>query len=155
MTGPVPDERTSLLRELDGIAAQLAGLDLHDPAACQRALTARVPAATLARVRALLEAGIAAGWLVPKENGGIRFGRVAKDLRGFTVDAVLMDRAGPRHRHPNGEIDLLFARRGTPEFDGHPEGWAVYPPGSTHVPAVSDGEMVILYFLPGGAIEWT
>ena len=155
MNQPVADDRTTLLRELDGIAGKLVGLDLTDPAACQRALAARVAAADLARVRALLETGIAGGWLVPKENGGIRFGRVAKDLHGFTVDAVLMDRAGPRHRHPNGEVDLLFARRGTPKFDGHPEGWAVYPPGSTHVPGVTDGEMVILYFLPAGAIEWT
>ena len=93
-------------------------------------------------------------WLLPKEAGGIRYGRVARDLHGFSVDAVLMSGPGPRHRHPNGEIDLCWARSGVPEFDGHPEGWVVYGPDSAHVPTVAGGEMLILYFLPGGAIEF-
>ena len=33
-------------------------------------------------------------------------------------------------------------------------GGAVYGPGSEHVPAVTGGEMLILYLLPDGAIEW-
>ena len=43
---------------------------------------------------------------------------------------------------------------GTPDFDGHGSGWAVYPSGSVHVPDVTGGTMLILYFLPGGEIEW-
>ena len=93
-------------------------------------------------------------WLLPKSSGGIRFGRVAKDLHGFAVDAVLMDVPGPRHRHPNGEIDLCFVTKGEPRFDGQPAGWVVYGKGSAHVPTVTGGEMLILYFLPGGAIEF-
>ena len=95
-----------------------------------------------------------AGWLLPKEAGGVKFGRIAKDLEGFSVDAVLMSSPGPRHRHPNGEIDLCFALDGEPRFDGNPEGWTVYAPDSTHVPTVRGGTMLILYFLPGGAIEF-
>ena len=48
---------------------------------------------------------------------------------------------------------LLFDR-GEARFDGHPEGWVVFGPDSVHVPTVSDGEMLILYFLPGGEIEF-
>ena len=96
---------------------------------------------------------IGSDWLLPRAQGGIRFGRVAKDLHGFSVDAVLMDVPGPRHRHPNGEIDLCFPTRGEPKFDGHGPGWVVYGRGSAHVPTVRGGEMLILYFLPGGAIE--
>ncbi|MEC7584095.1 MAG: DUF4863 family protein [Planctomycetota bacterium] len=108
-------------------------------------------------VAAIRDAATAArdsDWLLPKENGGIRFGRVAKDLGGFSVDAVLMSGPGPKHRHPNGEIDLCFALEGEARFDGHPQGWVVYGSDSTHVPTVTDGEMLILYFLPGAAIEF-
>ncbi len=119
---------------------------------------ARVAPLNGALVRGLRDAafaGAAAGWLLPKEHLGVRFGRVAKDLAGFSVDAVrLAAAAGPRHLHPNGEIDLLWVESGAPRFDGHAPGWAVYPPGSEHVPAVTGGSMLILYFLPGGAIEW-
>ena len=62
--------------------------------------------------------------------------------------------AGPKHRHPNGEIDLCFTLRGEARFDGRPEGWVVYGQDTTHVPTVRDGQMLILYFLPGGAIEF-
>jgi len=48
----------------------------------------------------------------------------------------------------------MFVTGGDPRFDGHPEGWAVYAPGSVHVPEVTGGEMLILYLLPEGAIEW-
>ncbi len=110
--------------------------------------------AEVAKLREAAFAAIASDWLLPKENAGIRFGRVAKDLAGFSVDAVLMDKPGPKHRHPNGEIDLCFTRAGAPKFDGKPEGWVVYGKGSVHVPTVRDGEMLILYFLPAGAIEF-
>ncbi|MFM1872258.1 MAG: hypothetical protein RL398_1680 [Planctomycetota bacterium] len=108
----------------------------------------------VAALRAAAVANIASDWLLPKAANGIRFGRVAKDLAGFVVDAVLMDISGPRHRHPNGEIDLCFATAGEPRFDGHPEGWVVYGKDSVHVPTVTGGQMLILYFLPGGAIEF-
>jgi hypothetical protein len=108
----------------------------------------------VAKLREAAVAAIASDWLLPKENAGIRFGRCAKDLVGFSVDAVLMDKPGPKHRHPNGEIDLCFTRSGAPKFDGKPEGWVVYGKGSVHVPTVRDGEMLILYFLPAGAIEF-
>ncbi len=142
--------------ELRPVARLLENVDLKDPAAARDAIEASLPFAgdLVASVRAKAEAAATAGWLLPKENGAIRFGRVAKDLEGFSVDAVLMSSPGPKHRHPNGEIDLCFALDGDPRFDGQAEGWVVYKPDSTHVPTVSGGTMLILYFLPGGAMEF-
>ncbi len=57
-------------------------------------------------------------------------------------------------RWPCGEINLMFRWSGEPVFDGCEPGWAVFPPGSEHVPGVTGGEMLILYLLPGGAVEW-
>ncbi len=107
--------------------------------------------------RQLVETGLAEGWLTPREAGGVRFGRIAKpsdDTSSFSIDAVDMDGAGPGHVHPNGEFDLSFALQGEPRFESAPEGWVVLPPGSWHVPTVTGGRMGILYFLPGGAIEF-
>ncbi len=49
---------------------------------------------------------------------------------------------------------LGFAVEGDPRFDGQPEGWIVFAPGTQHVPTVTGGRMLIAYFLPGGAVEW-
>lgn len=148
---------TALLDALQPVLDALQDLSLDDPAAAQRALSRRFPldGPVVAAIQAAAEPGIADGTLLPKEAGGVRFGRVAKDAHGFSVDVVLSSGPGPRHRHPNGEVDLLLARGGEPRFDGHGPGWAVYAPGSEHVPAVSGGEMFIVYFLPGGAIAWS
>jgi hypothetical protein len=140
---------------LEPIARKLQGIEVDGPGAT--AAVARAVPFTSPEVTAVREAAFAAvdsTWLLPKAAGGIRFGRVVKDLLGFSVDCVLMDKPGPRHRHPNGEIDLCFTRSGEPRFDGKPEGWVVYGKKSEHVPTVRGGEMLILYFLPGGAIEF-
>ncbi len=104
-------------------------------------------------------AGIAAGWICDREAGGIRYGRVVKSgpaTHGFSVDVVEMnDMAGPHHRHPNGEIDLVMPLEGNARFDGRGAGWMVYEPGTAHRPTVSGGKALILYLLPDGAIEFT
>jgi hypothetical protein len=148
--------KDDLDRALAPLAEALAGLPLDDPAAARAEVERRAPfqGPLVQAVRAAAEAGAAAGWLLPRENGPIRYGRAAKALHGFSVDAVLMSTPGPQHKHPNGEIDLCFTRQGDPRFDGHPEGWVVFGPGSVHIPTVAGGEMLILYFLPGGAIEF-
>lgn len=153
MTQPITKEQ--FVQLLQPIAQALRGIDVDGTdaaAAVERAVPFAGP--LVAAVRAAAMASIGSEWLLPKSNAGIRFGRPAKDLHGFSVDAVLMDVPGPKHRHPNGEIDLCFASRGEPRFDGHPPGWVVYGKGSVHVPTVRGGEMLILYFLPGGAIEF-
>lgn len=151
--------RESLEAALTPIFTALAGADLGD-----RTLAARLAAEfpftgpVISAVRAAATAGVAEGWLCNRENAGIRFSRPVKPspaTHGLAVDAVVMDRiAGPKHTHPNGEVNLCFAEEGAPEFCGHGEGWVVFPPMSTHVPSVQGGRMLILYLLPGGAIEF-
>lgn len=152
MTQLTKDEFAALLEPL---AALLADVDV-DAADAAATVETRAPFAgdLVTTIRDAALANRDSDWLLPKENGGIRFGRVVKDLCGFSVDAVLMAVPGPRHRHPNGEIDLCFATSGEPRFDGNAAGWVVYGKDSAHVPTVTDGEMLILYFLPGGAIDF-
>ncbi len=126
------------------------------------ALNAKFPAAgeDFSALAALCRQGIDEGWLCEREAGGIRYGRIFKPspaLGGFSVDVVLMKdlKGGPHHRHPEGEIDMVMPVTAGAEFDGHGEGWCVYAAGSAHHPTVTGGEAVVLYLLPGGAIEFT
>ena len=102
---------------------------------------------------------VVAGWMCNREAGGIKFGRVIKPgaaTQGFSVDVVDMDRvAGPHHRHPNGDIDLIMPLEPGAKFDGRGAGWLVYGPGTAHSPTVSGGRALVLYLLPQGAIEFT
>ena len=104
------------------------------------------------------KAGIAAGWMCNREHAGIKYGRVIKPgaaTHGFSVDVVEMDDvAGGRHRHPNGEIDLVMPLTAGAKFDGHGAGWVVYGAGSAHTPTVAGGKALVLYLLPQGAIEF-
>ena len=86
----------------------------------------------------------------------LRFGNLLKgEMR---IDIVDMTGVGPGHTHPNGEINLSFstesASTGATSFDGQTEGWLVKPPNSWHTPTVANGRMVIVYFLPKGAIQF-
>ncbi|MBT2303118.1 DUF4863 family protein [Variovorax paradoxus] len=103
--------------------------------------------------------GVAEGWLCEREGGGIKYGRVFKAedaLHRFSVDVVDMkDIAGPHHKHPNGEIDLIMPLEGDATFDGRPAGWCVYPPGTAHHPTVAQGRALVLYLLPEGQIQFT
>lgn len=114
---------------------------------------------TFGRIRAACEQGVEAGWMCQHEAGGIRYGRVIKpgpETHGFSVDVVLMhDLAGPHHRHPNGEIDMIMPIDEGAQFDGHGAGWLVYGPDTAHRPTVRGGSAYVLYLLPEGAIEFT
>ncbi len=92
--------------------------------------------------------------LCPKEAGTTRFGRIAKDRRGFSVDAVVSSGRGMQHTHPKGEVNFCFALADEPRFDGASPGWIVYAPGTRHPATVEGGTMFMIYFLPGGEIEW-
>jgi hypothetical protein len=78
-----------------------------------------------------------------------------ESTRGFAIDAVRLEGEGVWHRHTTGEVDLCFADGADARFDGFSEGWIVLGPGSEHVPATVGGAMNILYFIPGGALQWT
>jgi len=115
--------------------------------------------ATYADLKTACEAGVAQGWLCNREGGGIRYGRIFKpapDLHDYSVDVVDMcDLAGPHHRHPLGEIDLIMPLQAGATFDGRAAGWLVCPPGSAHHPTVAHGRALVLYLLPQGRIEFT
>ena len=136
-----------------------AGLELAKPADACAALEQEFPleGEFVQGLRRAMEAGVAASDLCDRGEPPVQYSRVFKageDACGFSADAVLMSAPGPLHTHPNGEIDLCFAQDGAPTFDGNPPGWVVYLPGSKHVPTVAGGSMLILYLLPGGAIEF-
>lgn len=142
---------------LEPVLAVVRTIDPADPEAKAK-LEAELPydGAAIIALRRVVREGVDEGWLAPRENAGIRFGRVlkAEGDNDLSVDCVHMDQPGPGHTHPNGEVDLSFAVSGEPTFDGHAPGWTVYPPGSWHVPTVAGGAMDILYFLPDGAIRF-
>ncbi len=146
---------------VDALAPLIDFLDELDPSTESAAseLTKKFPIESeqMQAIAGLFEKGVEEGWLCHHEGGpGVQYSRVAKKLgkAEFSIDAVTMDRPGPGHSHPNGEFDICFAAKAGPTFDGNPPGWTVYGPGSWHVPTVAGGSMNILYFLPGGAIEF-
>lgn len=135
------------------------GLDLTDPAAAEAALCAKLDpeGETASALRETLRRLLKEGAIASRGELPVRWGRVAKaseESRGFSIDVVLMNGAGPEHRHPAGEVNYCIALEGNPTFDGAPPGWVVKPPDSTHVPTVEGGTMLIVYLLPEGAIEF-
>ena len=135
------------------------GLDLSSPAAARAELARRLdPLGKEARaLNEKLKALLAEGKLAERGALPVKYGRVAKagpPTRGFSIDVVHMNGAGPLHRHPNGEVNWCVALDGAPTFDGEEPGWVVFPPESRHVPTVAGGTMLIVYLLPLGAIEF-
>lgn len=141
------------------ITDQIAGRPLDDSLA--EFLNQRFPGTSpeFQAIETACHQAIAAGWMCDREHGGIAYGRVIEadaDLAGCSIDVVRMqDLAGPHHRHPNGEIDMVMPITEGATFDGTPRGWKVYGPDSAHRPTVTGGAALVLYLLPGGAIEFT
>ncbi len=144
---------------LEGPLAAVVACDPTDPEAAVAALTAAYPpdGEQAQALREALTSAVAQGVICDRGTNELKYSRVIKpsgSAHGHSVDVVWMAGAGPGHRHVRGEMNLCFAVEGEPTFDGHGEGWVVFPPGSAHVPTVKDGRMVIAYFLPGGEMEW-
>jgi Domain of unknown function (DUF4863) len=136
-----------------------AGLELTDPVSARRELERRFdPRGSPARDLEKTLAGLLAeGRIAERGAPPVRWSRVAKagpETREQSIDVVCMSGAGPRHVHPNGEVNYCIRLDGDPRFDGEPPGWVVFPPGSAHVPTVQGGTMLIVYLLPGGAIRF-
>jgi Domain of unknown function (DUF4863) len=151
-----PEEFARMVGE---VTSTIAGRALD--AQLESDLNAHFPAngPVVARIAQACRDAVAAGWMCNRENAGIRYGRVTKPgpvTHEFSIDVVEMPAlAGPHHRHPNGEIDLILPLEPEARFDGRPAGWLVYGPGSAHRPTVSGGRAHVLYLLPQGAIEFT
>lgn len=154
-TFSVADFKSLIATITDTIADQALNQDLED------ALNQQFPAdgEVFQAITTACHAGIASGELAKYEGGGIKYGRAIKptaDLHGYSVDVVDMsDIAGPHHRHPLGEIDMIMPVAPSAEFDGRGAGWLVYGPDSAHAPTVSSGRALVLYLLPNGEIEFS
>lgn len=147
---------------LDVFAPLLAaadGISPADPRAAVVELSRRLDprGAAAAELNAQLRRLLDAGEIAQRGAAPVKYGRVAKatpQTRDFSIDVVDMSGAGPRHRHPRGEINYCVALEGQPTFMAQPAGWVVEPPGSEHTPTVAGGRMLIVYLLPKGEIEF-
>ncbi len=110
-------------------------------------------------IREACRAGAEDGWMQLQGDASRRGARViepAAESAGLSVDVVeLADIVGPHHRHPGGEICAVLPVTAGARFDGRGEGWTVYPPGSEHWPSAEGGRLRVMFFLPGGVIEYT
>jgi len=145
--------------QIQALTSQLAGRPLDAELDAWLNQTHGPKSQTFRELAESCRAGVAEGWLCNREGGGIKYGRIFKpadDLHGFSVDVVDMNSiAGPHHRHPLGEIDLVMPIDDGARFDGRPAGWLVCAPGSAHRPTVTQGRALVLYLLPQGQIEFT
>lgn len=151
--------KDALKRSVSGVTSAIAGRPVD--ASLEAFLNATFPGdgPVFREIETLCHQGVAEGWACDREHGGIRYGRVLRatpDLHDFSVDVVHMtDIAGPHHRHPAGEIDMVMPIDPGAAFDGTPRGWKVYGPDSAHEPTVTGGTALVLYLLPHGQIEFT
>lgn len=143
---------------LEQVAGEIAGKPIDKSLEAELNRKFAPGGETFEAIRQASENGVEEGWLVPNANGPVLYGRPIKpspEMHGFSVDAVkYRDLAGPFHGHPNGEICVIFPTEGEAKFDGAGAGWCVYEAGSKHHPTISDGEAIVLYLLPDGAIDF-
>lgn len=158
MTDEMPSAQEELTQRLRALLPTIDGIDAADGPLAAEMLEAALPfeGMEVSQVRELCRQGLEDGWLTPRSAGPkVQFGRIDKDMGGYAVDAVLMeDAAGLGHTHTRGEINMCFPWDGDPRFDGLEPGWVVFPPGSHHVPTVTGGTMLFIYFTPGGEVVW-
>jgi len=149
----------TILETLKPLLEAASGLDLQDPAAARAQLEERFDPASEAgaALSKALQERLAAGELCENGELPVKWGRVSKatdESLGFSIDVVHMNGAGPKHRHPAGEVNFCVPLNGTPQFEKQTAGWVVMAPDSVHVPAVEGGEMLIVYLLPRGEMEF-
>lgn len=174
MTEPaVAHDPESLLALIAPLLTEVAALDpaarvsAEEIAALEASLRERFPpdGPLLRAVEASLAQGVHEGWLCDRGAPHARFCRIAKATpasHGLSVDIVSLEGRAVEHTHPKGEVTIGFAvasdDNGAPSseitFDGRPPGWVFLGPGSRHTPAVEGGRMILMYFLPDGAVEW-
>jgi hypothetical protein len=153
------ETKETLVAALTPLMKTLAATKFQDAAATLAAAEKAHPyrGAYVEDLRNRLRAAAEAKTICDRGEPPVYWGRLAKPSPAtfdFSIDAVLMTGPGPGHVHPNGEFSLAFALEGDPRFDGRPEGYVLEAPGSFHVPTVTGGKMLIVYFLPGGAMEF-
>ncbi len=162
------EQKQALVETLGPFLQQVAALPLDDcrDREAANALMARLEQALPAdgpdarRLGDALREGVEQGWLCDRGEPSARFCRLGKATAAthdLSIDLVCLEGPARRHRHPRGEVTLGFtvdpASTGA-RFDDFPPGWVVMPADSTHTPTVTGPRMLLLYFLPGGAMDW-
>jgi hypothetical protein len=162
---------TPLLTALAPILARVAELDLdaltspEQVAALEAELEREFPhaGAQVQGIAELIARGVREGWLADRGAPEARFSRVAKPspaTHELSIDVVSMLGSGVEHTHPRGEITLGFPADPAAypaqscQFEARAPGWVVLPPNSRHIPTVTGARMNLIYFLPGGAVDW-
>lgn len=148
-----------VLKALDAPLAAAAAVDLAEADDARASLERSYPSNgdDAKALRALLLQAVEEGVICDRGKDPVHYSRLAKQseaTRDFSIDFVWMSGPGIPHRHPKGEINLCFSVEGDARFDGQPEGWVTFAPDTKHIPTVSQGRMLIVYFLPGGDVEW-
>ena len=114
---------------------------------------------TFAQIAQACQSGVDDGWMNLEGDARRKGGRILEPGPGtqnLSVDVVeIADITGPHHRHPRGEVCAVLPITEGACFDGHPAGWCVYPPGSSHYPSATGGRLRVMFLLPGGEIEYT
>jgi 2-hydroxylaminobenzoate mutase len=155
-SGPHKSELIELLRSL---CSDIRAMPLD--AALEARLNGRYGEGTesYARLAELVKLGVEEGWAAYEtiEGGDYRRGRIAEpspDTSDMSVESgLLKDVKGQYHCHTNGEINMIIPLEEGAQFCGHGAGWRVFPPMSEHFPTVT-GRALMLYFLPGGKIDY-
>ncbi len=153
------NQRIPMLETFRPLLEAAHNLDLSDKSRAREELQRRLDPKS-AEARALSKELVRlcdAGKLANRGEMPVKWGRVSKavpETLDQSIDVVLMNGAGPRHRHPSGEVNFCIAIDGAPTFEGQPPGWVVLEPNSTHVPTVAGGTMLIVYLLPRGEMEF-
>jgi len=114
---------------------------------------------TFSEIAEACRSGVDEGWMGLEGDDRRKGGRIIEPnpaTQNLSVDVVeIADITGPHHRHPGGEVCAVLPVTEGARFDGNPEGWCVYPPGSAHFPSATGGRLRVMFFLPGGAIDYT
>ena len=114
---------------------------------------------TFSAIGEACRSGIDDGWMGLTGDERRRGGRVVEpgpQTQNLSVDVVeIVDITGPHHRHPRGEVCAVLPITAGARFDGNPQGWCVYPPGSAHFPTATGGRLCVMFLLPDGEIEYT
>ena len=151
---------TQLTELLEPISRLVPSLDAGDPKAAEARLNQEFPGDSerVLQIREAAMAAVEAGVLCHKGAPGMQFSRLSKPeatTGGCSIDAVLMENsAGPAHTHTLGEFCLCLPLTEGATFEDRSDVWIVMPTGSRHVPEVKLGRMLILYWLPEGAVSW-
>lgn len=150
--------RDALVAMLSRLKGDLAGLNLSRPEVARQSLLTKHPLSGdyLTEVLRLCQRGIESGWLCDLDMHGVRYGRLTPPTKYFpyAIDAMQVVGSSAGHAHEKGEVNLSWSLNGTARFCGLEPGWSVFPPGSRHVHDAKGGPVLVLSFIPQGAVKW-